>query len=236
MDVCEPGMRALAWTVLVIVLIVAASVALTLLSTRDQGADPLDLPWQIERLADGGSRVFGVELGVTPLQAFVESRREFPELGLFSSSAGELTLEAYFGRLRLGILDARIILTLDVPEARLAEYAARRVGEEPMPSGARRYTLTDADARAAFAAPIARITYVPYADYDAPTVRKRFGDPAEVVEVDETQRYWFYPEQGLILLLADEGRDALEYVAPRDFAAAAQRARERALSATGARG
>jgi hypothetical protein len=229
-------MRALLWIVITLVALVGLTALIAWLSGERAQPNPDDLPWRVQILEDGGTRVFGVTLGRTPLAEFAAARRAVPEYAVFRMDDGALSAEAYFGRLRLGYLDARIIMTLGLPGETLKAWVAERPAGEPMPSGAWRYELTEQEIARARAAPVIAITYVPLADYEPATVRQRFGEPTEVLPIDATQRYWLYPEQGLIMLLADEGREALEYVAPQAFEAAVQRARARVLSHAEARG
>ena len=57
---------------------------------------------------------------------------------------------------------------------------------------------------------------MPVVKFDADLVRKRFGEPAERIKV-ENGTHWLYPEVGLDLLLGDNGEALLQYVPPSEF-------------------
>lgn len=182
-----------------------------------QQVEVKDLPWQIETLPDGRSRVFGVTLGDSTLQQVSEYFEALPEVGAFVDADDTTRIEAYFGRVRLGVLEARVIAQVGGDPAVVQQYIERSPLQKPMPSGARKYELLEADLSAVYQWPVVALTYVPSAQYQTDIVEQRFGVPAEVVELDALRRYWLYPNLGLAMLISDEEKEILEYVAPRDF-------------------
>ncbi|HDP89780.1 MAG TPA: hypothetical protein ENN42_07485 [Thioalkalivibrio sp.] len=181
--------------------------------------DVADLPWAVEALPDGSSRVFGVTLGESTLRTVAQTFRSMPEIAMFHEADGTLYLEAYFGRITLGVLEARVVAQVVIDDEHLAAMAARAPSNEPMPSGARKLGLTEADIRAVYDLPVRALTYIPTAQYDAQIVEQRFGTPAEILPLNTTQSYWLYPDKGLALLLGEDEREVLEYVPPREFPA-----------------
>jgi hypothetical protein len=178
-----------------------------------------DLPWDVTVLPDGGSQVFGWTLGRSSLKNVSDDLGAIPEVALFVEPGGSASAEAYFGRVRLGLFDARLVAKLAIEPEALAAMAGRGLKSKPMPSGARRLELDETDLRKAYSSPVSGLSYVPYARYDAALVEQRFGPAGERVGLSETAEYWLYPERGLAILLDDDGRDVLEYVEPRHFAA-----------------
>ncbi len=176
-----------------------------------------DLPWKVEALADGRSRVFGVILGQSTLREVIEHFGTLPEVGLFVAPNGDMSLEAYFGRLRLGLFEAKVIAMPAVDEASLRRYAGAKVSDSPMPSGARKLELTEAHLKEVYALTVAELTYVPAVQYETDVVTQRFGEPAEQLVVDDTRTYWLYPDMGLAMMIDSDGKEVLQYVAPRDF-------------------
>ena len=201
---------------LALILIIATALWLSYTDTERQ-VEVTDLPWQVEVLPDGTSQVFGITLGRSSLREVSEAFETIPEIALFEEADGTLRLEAYFGRIRLGVLEARVIAQVGMAPERLEAMAARAPTSEPMPSGARKLGLGEDDIATVFRQTVAALTYIPSAQYDARIVEQRFGAPAAIRPINETQRYWLYPGIGLALLLGDEEREVLEYVPPRDF-------------------
>lgn len=204
--------------------LIAATLALSVLafalpllmppSDAVREAAGVGLPWQIDVLDGGHSRVFGVTLGRT---RFAEAHLGEAELAVVAAPGEAGQLEAYVERAQAGFVSGRMVLTLDAPAAALADWRARAVKVEPMQSTTRRYTLAAADRAAAATAVISAIAFIPSIQLDAETVRARFGEPAERIERD-TISHWLYPARGLDVAIDAGGRDVLQYVAPAVFA------------------
>ncbi|MCB1914784.1 MAG: hypothetical protein KDG52_03575 [Rhodocyclaceae bacterium] len=199
-------------------LVLAALVLPFLVSGGKAPGDPTHLPWQVEALGDGRSRVFGLTL---PTSTLADARRLHGgdvTLGLIRDGGGTLTLEAYHPSARLGFVTGKLILTLaDAPE-RLAAMAQRAVDAEATRSGSMRFTLSATDTREADRLPIAGITLIPSVDLQPEVVIERFGEPVGRIASDDGVVHLLYPERGLDLLLVSDGREVLQYVAPADFA------------------
>lgn len=176
-----------------------------------------DLPWDIEVHADGSSSVFGVHLGRTSLRALAERLHALPEVGLFVGPGARRSLEAYFGRVQLGVLEARLVARLGASPAQLEAWAREPASDKPMPSGARKLELIEANLAQAMELPVVGLTYVPTAQYDPELVRQRFGAPQERIELSAARGYWLYPDRGLAILMDTEGREVLEYTTPDRF-------------------
>jgi len=207
--------------ILVLLLIAAVPLLVWLLlqpiELDTERQDSADLPWMAEISPGGRLRVFGIELGRTILAKAASRWGERPEVGLFVQAGGDRSLEAYFGSLRLGLLQARLVAVLGADSETLARYAAAAVNAEPMPSGARRLELSEAHRAETFELPIRALTYIPRADYDRELVGSRFGEPDERLKASGGS-YWLYPERGIAIRL-DQGRTVIHYVLPGQFAA-----------------
>lgn len=176
-----------------------------------------DLPWQVALPGDGTSRVLGLSLGEGTL-ADAMARYGPPDgAGLFQGARGR-SIEVYFGSVRLGGLEGRLVLTLAAAPDELDRATARAVGAERVASGAIRFTLSPEDKEGLVGRRITAITYLPrYKGLEADFFRERLGEPAAWRATDEDGVQWLYPGLGLSLLLSDRDGAAFEYVAPRDF-------------------
>ena len=67
--------------------------------------------------------------------------------------------------------------------------------------------------------PVRGITFSPSLDLDADIIQSRFGTPESVVEINTQQAHWLYPDRGLDVVLDAKGKELLQYLAPREFAA-----------------
>lgn len=193
---------------------------------------PGPLPWDIQ-ITQGDAQVLGVRFHHTALKDVMLAWGVTPEIGLFVGPHEHGGLEAYFGRVRLGVLEARVIAHLDTSTIDIPAWAARKASDHPMPSGARKLELSEADLLQAYHLPIVRLTYIPYAQFDAQTVALRFGQPAERLTLNEHSTYWLYPQKGLTVLIDEKGKDVINYVSPRDFPALRQRVETDLSAASG---
>lgn len=201
--------------------LVALPLAL-LLAACDKAEPPAEathnLPWQIEILPDGQSRVFGILPGRSTL---LEAKRALDKKGdvsLFKSADGTLSLELFYGRTRLGFLDAYLIAEVAASEEQLKMLAENASNPKAQPSGAWKLDLRFEDFKTIQDWPVRSLTYIPSTvQFDAAMLEQRFGAPAEKRPIDEGREYWFYPDKGLAIMLAEEEREILQYVAPSDF-------------------
>ncbi|MDD5297820.1 MAG: hypothetical protein PHU46_12990 [Rhodocyclaceae bacterium] len=176
------------------------------------------LPWEVEALADGNSRVFGLVLGKSTLAETTERLHFEPQLAIIAGAEGEAgTLEAYFDSVSLGFITGKMVVTASLsPEALLA-MQKRAVKMESQASGAHRFVLGKADWQVASVARINSISLLPSASLDEAIVLSRFGRPSERLKTSETNEHFLYPERGLDVSLDSQGKNVLQYVPPAQF-------------------
>jgi hypothetical protein len=215
-------------TVLILLIVLLIAVGLLLLDGGGPRNDApvTGLPWQIERLPGGSTRVFGIHLGQTTLEQAIGQLGEDMELAIIAAPQEDGTLEAYYRHYAAGPVTGSLILVLDVAGKELSGLRARGLRD----SGTRRYLLHPDDLPVAYAARVKVITFLPTLNLDEAIVQARFGTPIEVVAVDDRRQHWLYPDQGLDLLLDAEGRDLLQYLSPREYSAYRERLRQAAAA------
>lgn len=174
-------------------------------------------PWQISVQADGKSRVFGITLNQSPLLDATKVLGSNYELGLFETENQPLSLEAYFSEVTLGGISGKFILTLQASQSELVALRDQAVNRKVLESGARRYIVRHADKMRLAEKTITSLAYIPYINLDEDIIKSRFGEPAERIVVDQKRQHLLFPELGLDLLLDEEGKELLQYVAPLEF-------------------
>ncbi|MCI0507576.1 MAG: hypothetical protein L0Z73_15900, partial [Gammaproteobacteria bacterium] len=92
-----------------------------------RGEQPLaqTFPWQIEHTQNGSTQVFGLILGESTLQQAEQVFQAETELSLFepADENSQRIIEAYFDKVNLGGLSARVVIVMDVtPEQLRAMY------------------------------------------------------------------------------------------------------------------
>lgn len=171
------------------------------------------LPWKNEVTSEGTNHALGVNIGWDSLRDVAEAWGKIPELALFKEQDGLLSLEAFLGKVRVNHLEARIIVLLKPNDAFLAAYT-QQLESEPMPSGRRKYQLTEADQLQALDLPVMMLMYVPVASYDEAQVLKRFGQPSDKRLIKNKAMFWLYPQRGLAILLDPEDKNVFYYATP----------------------
>lgn len=202
-----------------IVLIVFAPMYLSPAPDNSKGEAVTGLPWQVAIEPDGSTRVFGLVPGKSTL---LDAHQYFGEgeTALVGASDETGSLELYFDTVTLaGAITGKLIVTADLPAATLAAMRERAVATEYMKTGnSKKSTLAEADLPAANGARILAIAFIPSANLDDAIVVQRFGSPAERVTTSATASHLLYPERGIDILLDQEGKEIIQYVAPKDFA------------------
>ena len=177
-----------------------------------------NLPWQIEVLDNGQSRVFGIVLGNSSLQQVEQQFQEPAEVSLFATDQGERVVEAFFNSVTLSGFRARIVATLGFTSAQLQRLYDRGERISTLAQGKRKVSLSDADLALARQTPVTGLTYLPKTDLSPQVVLKRFGQPAEkIAEPGGQIEHWLYPDKGLDIVMDKEAKEVLQYVAPKDF-------------------
>lgn len=205
---------------LLITLALLALLSLPQFFRSPPGADATNtttpMPWQIDTLADGNTRVFGLTLAHSTLADARTAFAAAPAIAIVGRRDEPGSLEAFFDGVRLGPLTGRIVLTLHVDSTTLTAMRARAVKTEHMDSAMLRSTLADADQALVERLPIAAIVFVPGARLDEATLVERFGAPTERLVRDDVT-HLLYPSFGLDIARDARGRVQLQYVAPARF-------------------
>ena len=175
------------------------------------------LPWQIETLPEGRSKVFGITLGQDTLAAAREQLGPGMELAIISTSGEDRSLEMYYDRYTAGVVSGKLVLTAELAADKITQMVERSTKTDYFKTGARKFRLHPDDLPLAWQAPVQALTFIPTANLDQQTAIKRFGEPVEIVSSDEQTTHLLYPDKGLDLILSEDSKEILQYVAPRDF-------------------
>ena len=176
------------------------------------------LPWEIETLADGGSRVFTLTLGESTLANAEQTLGDEAEIQLFVREGGELSLEGFFAEVWLSGLKAQMVLNLDVPQETLRGLYEAGIRISKSSSGSSQVRLGGEEGELARMAPINVITYIPKASLEEKQLVGLFGEPEERIAADKNGTiHLLYPSRGLDIALDEKGKAVMQYVAPRDF-------------------
>ena len=188
-------------------------------SGKQEGVDPdSNLPWQIAVDGQGGSSVFGLKPGVSTLGDVRRRLGDEIEVAIIAEPNEIGALEGYYAQLPLGFVLAKMIVTVDVPDEVISAMRERAVRAKHMESTTRRITLHPDDLAAVDQAPIRAISVIPTVNLDEATIVQRFDEPGERIVVSDKRTHLLYPKLGLDVVVDKDGKELLQYVAPRQFA------------------
>lgn len=208
-------------TLIPTLLVTLVLLALALLFPLGQEAPPPGqswLPWQIERV-DGTTRVFGLTLGRSTLSEAEAKFAETAEVSLFAGrDGGGYAVEGYFDEVVMGGLRAKVVVSVALEQGMMARMFDRGARVATVGSGERKVTLHPDDVDLVKHSPIGSLTYLPRANLDEATLRKRFGEPARRVEEPQgAVVHLLYPEIGLDIAVSEKEKETFQYVPPADF-------------------
>ncbi|MDO8413817.1 MAG: hypothetical protein Q7S51_08520, partial [Gallionellaceae bacterium] len=142
---------------------------------------------------------------------------ESAEISLFVSDAGKLAAEAYFDRISLSGLSAKVVLAAALSQAELQSMYERGLRTSALGSG-RKVELHPDDKDKILRAEIASITYLPSSSLDEALIAQRFGAPARRVREEKNDvLHLLYPQSGLDIALNRKNKAVLQYSPPQDF-------------------
>ncbi len=179
-----------------------------------------DMPWQIKPLPDGNSLVFDLELGQATLADAMKKfqQKDGTKLAVFQPVDSPAKLEAYFGKVAFGPLNANIVVSLEASQKQLQDLIANAGKREGSTSGDWKYILTHEQLDQLLPRKVSGITFIPGTrNLDAGFLRTRFGEPAATLAENETGINWFYPQKGLSILIDEKAKEIFDYVAPKNF-------------------
>lgn len=186
---------------------------------QQEGVDPnANLPWQIELDAQGGSSVFGLHPGVSTIGEVRQKFGSEMDVAIVAEPNEMGTLEGYYSQVALGFVLAKVIVTVDAKKELILEMRERALKAKHMESMTRKITLSPDDLAAIEKMPVKAISVIPSVNLDEATVIQRFGPPGERLAVSEKRVHLLYPEKGLDVVVDSDGKELLQYVAPRNFA------------------
>ncbi|MDH5485738.1 MAG: hypothetical protein OEY43_10935 [Gammaproteobacteria bacterium] len=175
-------------------------------------------PWQIEKLADGSTRVFQITLGQSHLADAEQIFSESAKITMFVPEQGEPVVEAYFNELQIAGLKAKLVVSVALTKDELQAIYDNGERISTMGSGTRKVTLHDSDSQKVRHSVISAMTYMPSINLDAEQITKRFGMPDEKINDTESDaEHWLYADRGLDILLSEKAKEVIQYVHPSDF-------------------
>lgn len=176
-----------------------------------------EFPWNITLHEDGSSEVFSLKPGFSTLQDVQVRFHEAEEIAIYHGQTKD-SLEAYFDTVKIGPLEAKLVITLTAGKEELEKMLERARGLALSGDTDRKIKLSTEDQLQALQRTISGITFIPkYSGLDSAFIKERFGEPSAWLRLNENAVQYFYPDRGLSILIDAEGKEVLEYKHPAQF-------------------
>lgn len=195
-------------------LFITLLILLTACESRER--DTKNLPWKTSVTASGATQVFGIAIGEVTLKELSLRLRKISDTALFETPKGELSIESYFGKVAIGLLEARIIADLEVSDEFLNTERQHAKNRDSTPNNNWKYQLTTEGLAETVNKVVWRMVYLPTGQYEEKQI-KFFGKPEEIIKITKTAQYRLFPSKGIALLWDTDGGEIFYYVAPKDF-------------------
>lgn len=186
----------------------------------------LGLPWQINILDDGSTKVFGLHVGVSRLSDALKILGDDMEVAIVvatdantgAAAIGEVgSLEMYYGHYRAGLLSGKLVLQTGINESQVRKLRDNALRFEYMETGlAKKYILSPDDLPQVYEETIIGLTFVPSINLDEKVILARFGEPAQRIQLTGVTHY-LYPAKGLDIAWHEDSKEVLQYVTPDAF-------------------
>ena len=176
------------------------------------------LPWKVEVLTNGSSKVLGITLGQSTMEDARKIFQDDWEVNLFVSPENDISVEGYFNRLFISGLKADLVLPLSLDQKTKEEMLKRGARISQLGDGTKKVSLASADMSTIDTATIQQLTYIPAANLKGELIENLFGKPESIIKVEKSGvEHWLYPEIGLDVLLDPNGKEVFQYVMPSRF-------------------
>jgi hypothetical protein len=178
--------------------------------------DTKNLPWKTALTESGATHVFGVAVGEVTLKELSITLQKIADTALFETPKGTLSIESYFGKTMIGLLEGRVIADLEASDEFLKIERGYAKERDATPNNNWKYKLTTEGLEKIVDMVVWRIVYLPTGEYKEKQIHF-FGKPAEIITLTKTAQYRLFPTKGIVLLWDTDGGEIFYYVAPKDF-------------------
>lgn len=201
--------------VILLLLFAAWLIAPEMSDDPNQRKRATDLPWQItyDRTS---SQVFGITLGQSTLAEAATALKTEYELAWFDNPNDSFDIEAYFARVTLSGLEAKVVLEID--KGNFDKEFLKKNSGKPEVSQSKAIKYPIADLKTTFSTQkVLSIAYVPKVSLDEDLLKARFGEPEKVIKITAERDHWLYSEKGLDIVVNRDGKEVIQYIAPSHF-------------------
>ncbi|HIQ07138.1 MAG TPA: hypothetical protein EYH35_01630 [Thiotrichaceae bacterium] len=201
---------------LIVVAIILTSVLAIMMSDTEMKQEQSAVPWLIDTQKSDQTKVVSLNIGKGTLSEMVHTLRKLPELAVFETPDGKRTVEAFFSRVKQGVLIANIVAEVDAEGKDLSLLARVDEKGDPMPSGQWRWNLSKTGIITVNKWRVWKLAYIPTTKYSAQQILKFFGQPDSKKKMGDVSLLT-YEEKALVITEDSEGRAIFYYSSKDDY-------------------
>jgi hypothetical protein len=149
--------------------------------------------------------VFGLKLGQSTVEDAMRVFGSEAKVSLFKEKNKDNEVEVYFENTKIGGLSIRVIIGIQVDDAKLNILNENIDSHDIMPSGLEKVVFNTFANNTLLDETITHLSFIPRANLDDETIIKVFGTPSK-----KTKNAWYYPQKGL-KIVKDEKLNIFEY-------------------------
>ncbi len=175
-----------------------------------------NLPWQITVVDAQTLHVLDMDIGKITLGEAVKILRSEYKLAWFENEDDSISLEAYFIRVSISGLRAKVLLELDT-EGLDKNYLLKHSGKpEIQTSRTIKHPLDDL-AQEMENRVVHSMTYLPPINLEPEMIESRFGTPQERLKINDNSEFWLYPQKGLVISISKNSKEVFQYIPVGQF-------------------
>ncbi|UTW45891.1 hypothetical protein KFE80_02990 [bacterium SCSIO 12696] len=173
-------------------------------------------PWNIAVHEDGSSSVFGIQLGETQFVDAAQLLGWDREVAVLIGNDDIASLEMYYSRFHSGAFTGKLVVASNASPQIAAQLAEQSAGGEYLGTGSRRFDVELSQLDSNQELVVKTLSFIPTINLDEEIIEGRFGKATEIIKLGDS-RHFLYPEKGLDIALNPNGKETLQYIAPKHF-------------------
>ena len=204
-------------SLIVVAILLVSALAIMMSDTGMKQEQQRAVPWLIDTQESDQTKVVSLNIGKGTLSEMVHTLRKLPELAVFETPDGKRTVEAFFSRVKQGVLIANIVAEVDTEGQDFSQLARVDEKGKPMPSGQWRWNLSKTGIITVNKWRVWKLAYIPTTKYSAQQILKFFGQPDSKKRMGDDVSLLTYEEKALVITEDSEGRAIFYYSSKDDY-------------------
>lgn len=176
--------------------------------------EPKQLPWHVEIDGQNNTSIFGLKFTYDTLQKVLDTFGEPEQIALYANPEHP-TIEAYFGKVTVAGLSAKLVISMDVSKQDAEAFLQNSTKRMKTQAAIAKLEIHPKDRYKTLSIPISSLTYIPqYSGLEKDYLLDRFGKPDYELKLNDTATQFFYKNKGLSVISDSDGKELFQYTHP----------------------